>query len=63
MGRGTPVPFDMVLAESQQRDEQDSSRADSPLTYDETYMVVDTSKLTIPQVVETIVKKVRSRVS
>lgn len=63
IGRGTPVPFEMVLAESQQRDEQDSSRADSPLTYDETYTVVDTSKLTIPQVVDTIVKKVRSRVS
>ncbi len=58
--RGTPVPFETVLAESQQRDEQDSTRADSPLTYDETYTVIDTSHLSIPEVVERIVSKVRS---
>jgi CMP/dCMP kinase len=63
MGRGTPLPFDTVFAESLKRDEQDSTRADSPLTYDETYTVVDTSSLTIPEVVDAIVRKVRSRVS
>lgn len=63
MGSGTPLPFDTVFAESLKRDEQDSTRADSPLTYDETYSVIDTSSLTIPEVVETIVRKVRSRVS
>lgn len=63
MGRGTPLPFDTVFAESLKRDEQDSTRADSPLTYDETYSVIDTSSLTIPEVVEAIVRKVRSRVS
>jgi CMP/dCMP kinase len=63
MGRGTPLPFDTVFAESLKRDEQDSTRADSPLTYDETYTVVDTSSLTIPEVVDVIVRKVRSRVS
>lgn len=62
-GRGTPVPFETVLAESLKRDEQDSTREDSPLTYDETYSVIDTSSLTIPEVVDTIVRKVRSRVS
>lgn len=63
MGRGTPLPFDTVFAESLKRDEQDSTRADSPLTYDETYSVIDTSSLTIPEVVDAIVRKVRSRVS
>jgi cytidylate kinase len=43
-----------------QRDEQDSTRADSPLTHDETYSVVDTSDLTIAEVVEQIVQRVRS---
>jgi cytidylate kinase len=63
MGRGTPLPFDTVFAESLKRDEQDSTRADSPLTYDATYSVIDTSSLTIPEVVDAIVRKVRSRVS
>jgi len=63
MGQGTPLPFDTVFAESLKRDEQDSTRADSPLTYDETYAVIDTSSLTIPEVVDAIVRKVRSHVS
>jgi len=56
ISRGESVDFNAVLAESLQRDEQDSTRADSPLTYDASYTVIDTSDLTIPQVVEIIVK-------
>lgn len=55
MARGQAVDFDKVLAETIQRDRQDSTRADSPLTYDDSYHVIDTSDLTIDQVVETIV--------
>lgn len=61
LAKGEVVEFDKVLAESVQRDAQDSSRADSPMTYDETYEVVDTSDLTIPQVVAKIVESVRGR--
>jgi CMP/dCMP kinase len=50
-----------VLAAMARRDEQDSTRADSPLTYDESYTVVDTSALTIPEVVTAIVTRVRER--
>ncbi|HSP17841.1 MAG TPA: (d)CMP kinase [Thermoanaerobaculia bacterium] len=50
-----------VLAGMARRDEQDSTRADSPLTCDETYTIVDTSALTIPEVVRTIVEAVRKR--
>jgi CMP/dCMP kinase len=50
-----------VLAAMARRDEQDSTRADSPLTYDETYTVVDTSALTIPEVVTAIVTRVREK--
>ena len=63
VAKGEPVDFDAVLADSVRRDEQDSTRADSPLTYDETYEIVDTSDLTIPQVVEAIVRSVRRRES
>lgn len=59
MEKGTPTDFDTVLAETMQRDTQDSTRADSPLSYDDSYHIVDTSDLTIDEVVERIVEAVR----
>ena len=58
--KGVSADFGTVLAETLARDEQDSTRADSPLTYDETYSVIDTSDLPIDEVVEAIVKRVRA---
>lgn len=55
VSKGETVDFNAVLAESIQRDQQDSTRADSPLMYDDSYKVIDTSDLTIPEVVERIV--------
>jgi len=60
LAKGQNVPFETVLAEASQRDEQDSSRTDSPLTYDETYTVIDTSELSIADVVRWIVDEVRA---
>jgi len=56
--KGTPITMEQVLAETGQRDQQDSTRADSPLSYDETYSVIDTSDLTIDEVVLRIVGNV-----
>lgn len=61
LAKGEIVELDTVLADSLRRDEQDSSRADSPMTFDETYTVIDTSDLTIPEVVDRIVGSVRGR--
>lgn len=61
MAKGASPQFTSVLSETLARDEQDSTRADSPLTYDQTYTVVDTSDLSIDQVVDAIVTSVRSR--
>src|SRR5258708_5594918 len=58
--KGTKTDFATVLAETVQRDQQDSTRADSPLSHDGTYAVIDTSDLTIDQVVQSIVESVRS---
>lgn len=58
--KGTPAAFDEVTADLARRDEQDSTRSDSPLTFDESYEVIDTSDMTIEQVVEAIVSKVSS---
>ena len=62
IAKGQPADFANVLAESVRRDEQDSTRADSPLSFDESYTVVDTSDLTIAEVVDRIVNAVREAV-
>ncbi|HEX6087174.1 MAG TPA: (d)CMP kinase [Thermoanaerobaculia bacterium] len=59
IAKGQIAAFDEVLADSLLRDEQDSTRADSPLAYDESYTVIDTSDLTIDEVVDAIVRTVR----
>lgn len=59
IARGQPADYDAVLADSMLRDTQDSTRADSPLTWDESYTVIDTSDLTIGEVVGVIVAAVR----
>jgi cytidylate kinase len=56
---GTRAGYDTVLAETRLRDQQDSTRTDSPLTHDQTYSVIDTSDLSIDEVVNAIVRSVR----
>jgi len=61
--KGESIDYDTILAGTLSRDEQDSTRGDSPLRFDDTYTVVDTSDLEIPAVVSTIVKAVRATLS
>jgi cytidylate kinase len=58
--RGSPQPFEKVLAEMGARDRADSTREDSPLTLDASYVAVDTSDLTVEEVVETLLGHVRA---
>ena len=58
MAKGENADFETVLAETVKRDQQDSTRADSPLSYDESYTIVDTSDRTIADVVDAIVNEV-----
>ncbi len=58
--KGMSADFTTVLEETLARDEQDSTRTDSPLTCDETYTVIDTSDIPIDEVVEAIVKRVQT---
>ena len=57
--RGTPQAFERVLEEMRQRDADDGSRADSPLTLDERYVLVDTSAKPVEGVVAEIEEAVR----
>lgn len=59
--RGVEQPLETVLDEMKRRDQQDSSRADSPLTWDDSYRVIDTSQLSIDEVVATIVESVQAK--
>jgi cytidylate kinase len=61
VAKGEPADYDAVLADSVLRDEQDSTRADSPLAWDESYTIIDTSDLSIAEVVEAIVHAIRAR--
>jgi cytidylate kinase len=61
LAKGAPADLDTVLAETLKRDQQDSTRSDSPLVYDDTYTLIDTSDRTIDEVVEAIVERVAGR--
>ena len=58
--RGISADPAVVLGEMVQRDLQDSTRSDSPMTWDESYRVIDTSDLTLDEVVSLIVQSVRT---
>jgi len=60
--RGTPQAYERVLAEMQQRDADDGSRADSPLTLDDRYVLVDTSAKPVDGVVDEIERAVRKTI-
>jgi CMP/dCMP kinase len=57
--RGTPQPYPEVLAEMRQRDRDDQTRKDSPLTHDETYVVVDSTGRGAAEVASEIERRVR----
>jgi cytidylate kinase len=58
---GKDVDFAEVLADLEERDERDESRANSPLRHDESYSVVDSSDLGPAEIVEKMVGQVRLR--
>ncbi len=63
LAAGRDLPYDQVLAEIESRDHRDRTREDSPLTCDESYTLVDTSDLTIDQVVEVMAGAIQVRES
>ncbi|HLN80341.1 MAG TPA: (d)CMP kinase, partial [Thermoanaerobaculia bacterium] len=59
--RGTPQPVEAVRAEIERRDHADSTRADSPLTLDPTYTVVETGGRGVEEIIEDLEARVRAR--
>jgi len=60
--RGTPQPYEEVLREMARRDRDDGSRAESPLTLDERYVLIDSSDRPVEAVVSEIEGRVRQAI-
>lgn len=58
--KGTPVPYETLLEEIKQRDYNDSHRAVAPLKPAEGGVILDSSDLTLDEVVEKIVQTVNA---
>jgi cytidylate kinase len=56
--RGRPEAYEKVLSEMEKRDRDDATRADSPLTLDSSYILLDTEGLTPEGVVDELAKRV-----
>lgn len=59
VARGESIAFDAVLREQQQRDARDSSRRDAPLRAAPDATIIDTTGMTVAQVADMIVRRVR----
>ena len=60
--RGKPEPYEKVLEEMEKRDRDDGSRQDSPLTFDQRYVLVDSSHRPVEDVVSEIEARVRKAI-
>ena len=58
--RGTPQPYEEVLADMKKRDRDDSTRADSPLTLDGSYAVIDSSGRDVDDIVAEMEGRIRA---
>lgn len=58
--RGISQPYAEVLAEMKRRDRDDSSRAESPLTLDGSYAVIDSSARDAQDVVDEMERRIRA---
>lgn len=61
--KGRAASYEQTLAEINQRDERDVSRADSPLSIAEGAIVIDTSELDLTEVFDRMIDVVRERLS
>lgn len=56
---GADASYSEVVVEIDRRDQRDSHRQESPLTYDESYQLIDTSDLTPDEVVDRMEESIR----
>ena len=59
--KGTPQPYEEVLKDMEQRDYQDSHRALNPLTKAEDALEIDSSDMTVDEVLTSMLKVIESK--
>jgi cytidylate kinase len=59
--RGSAVSYDQTLAEINERDKRDVTREDSPLSIAEGAVVIDTSGMTLDEILELMLEKVEEK--
>lgn len=59
--RGINVSYEETLADINARDERDVARTDSPLTIPEDAIVIDTSDMSLEEVFETMVSRIKEK--
>jgi cytidylate kinase len=57
---GEEIDYDDVVAEIDARDERDAGREASPMTYDDTYVEIDTSEISAEEVAERMARRVKA---
>jgi cytidylate kinase len=57
--RGTLQPYEDVLSEIERRDLADSTRSDSPLTFDDSYTLIDTGRRGVDEIVRELEALIR----
>jgi cytidylate kinase len=60
--RGTPQAYEDVLRDMEKRDRDDGSRADSPLTLDDRYVLIDSTGRALQEVVAEMEGRVRQAI-
>ena len=61
--QGVAADYDKILASIKERDLRDSTRAASPLKAAEDAVKIDTSELTMPQVIDAVLKEINKHAS
>ena len=61
MERGTPEPFEKILKELQERDYNDSHRAEAPLRQAEDAVLIDTTELNFEESKDALLKVIREK--
>lgn len=57
---GSDVSYSEVVVEIDRRDQRDSHRHESPLTYDDSYVLIDTSDVSVDEVVDRMEQAVQA---
>ncbi len=63
ISKGIPVPFEQIINDVKERDDRDRTRESSPLMIPYNSTVVDTTHMSLDEVIETVLKQIKKKLS